>query len=82
MKEEVDKIREDREKLGIIYNNCFSRTNDVFEKCGMNNPQLNTNTPLSLQVLGELYGSQRIFMPKGDFQTLPATLESFKDLKK
>lgn len=82
MKEEVNKIRESKEGLGIAYNNCFSRTNEIFEKCGMKNPQVNTNTPLSLQVLGEIYGSKRVFIPKGNFQTLPNSLENFKNLEK
>jgi hypothetical protein len=82
MRETVNKIRESKQGLGIAYNNCFSMTNEIFENCGMRNPQLNTNTPLSLQVLGEFYGSKRIFIPKGDFQHLPESLKNFRDLVK
>lgn len=82
MKYEIKKIRDAKKGLGIGYNNCFSRTNEIFENCGMKNPQLNTNTPFSLQVLGEMYGSKRMFIPKGNFQSLPAALDNFKDLSK
>ncbi|GJL38533.1 hypothetical protein TUM17576_53530 [Enterobacter hormaechei] len=50
--------------------------NEIFENCGMKNPQLNTNTPLNLQVLDEFYGSKIIFIPKGDFQHLPESLKT------
>jgi len=82
MKYEIKKIRDAKKGLGIGYNNCFSRTNEIFENCGMKNPQLNTNTPFSLQVLGEMYGSKRMFIPKDNFQSLPAALDNFKDLSK
>ena len=80
MKEEANKIRESKQGLGIAYNNCFSRTNAIFAKCGMTNPHLNTNTPISLQVLGEFYGSERIFIQKGEFQGLPERFINFRDL--
>lgn len=30
--------------------NCFSRTNQIFEACGYSNPVMNTNSPTSIQV--------------------------------
>ncbi|VEA62816.1 protein RhsA [Salmonella enterica subsp. salamae] len=61
-----------------IANNCFSRTNMIFEACGFSNPSMNTNTPISLQVLGELYGSQKYIMPKGPFTGFPFEFQEVK----
>ena len=56
----------------------FSRTNMIFEACGFNNPSMNTNAPISLQVLGELYGYQRYIMPKGPFTGFPFEFQEVK----
>ncbi|EPH6035957.1 type VI secretion system tip protein TssI/VgrG [Escherichia coli] len=61
-----------------VANNCFSRTNMIFEACGFSNPSMNTNAPISLQVLGELYGYQRYFMPKGPFTGFPFEFQEVK----
>ncbi|EPD1465986.1 TPA: RHS repeat protein, partial [Escherichia coli] len=61
-----------------VLNNCFSRTNMIFEACGFNNPSMNTNAPISLQVLGELYGYQRYIMPKGPFTGFPFEFQEVK----
>ncbi|EFN8165852.1 RHS repeat protein, partial [Escherichia coli] len=54
------------------------RTNMIFEACGFSNPSMNTNAPISLQVLGELYGYQRYFMPKGPFTGFPFEFQEVK----
>ncbi|WP_396017041.1 RHS element core protein, partial [Escherichia coli] len=61
-----------------VANNCFSRTNMIFEACGFNNPSMNTNAPISLQVLGEFYGYQRYIMPKGPFTGFPFKFQEVK----
>ncbi|HIH6018395.1 TPA: hypothetical protein ACYRQL_004764, partial [Escherichia coli] len=61
-----------------VANNCFSRTNMIFEACGFSNPSMNTNAPISLQVVGELYGYQRYFMPKGPFTGFPFEFQEVK----
>ncbi|MBA3109884.1 RHS repeat-associated core domain-containing protein, partial [Salmonella enterica] len=61
-----------------IANNCFSRTNMIFEACGFSNPSMNINSPLSIQVLGELYGSQRYVIPKGPFTEFPFEFQEIK----
>ena len=38
---------------------------------------MNTNSPASLQVLGRLYGSNNIMIPKGKFLGLPPELNIF-----
>lgn len=50
----------------------------IFEACGFNNPSMNTNAPISLQVLGELYGYQRYIMPKGPFTGFPFEFQEVK----
>ena len=64
-------IEKSQEKLGIALDNCFSRTNQIFEACGYSNPVMNTNSPISIQVLGELYGTHKYVLEKGPFTKLP-----------
>jgi RHS repeat-associated protein len=72
---EAKNITKNQGELGIAIDNCFSRTNQIFDKCGYSNPVLYTNMPESIPVLGELYGSGRVTMPKGPFTELPPSLQ-------
>ena len=69
-----NKAKEMDKNQGLLFDNCYSRTNAIFEACGFINPHMNTNSPASLQVLGGLYGSHNIIIPKGDFLGLPPEL--------
>lgn len=69
-----NKAKEMGKNQGLFFDNCYSRTNAIFEACGFTNPHMNTNSPASLQVLGGLYGTQHIMIPKGDFLGLPPEL--------
>ena len=72
-----NKAKEMDRHQGLFVDNCYSRTNAIFEACGFINPHMNTNSPVSLQVLGGLYGSQHIMIPKGNFLSLPPELNGF-----